>query len=64
MSAVEDRDRGHAAMATFWVMTTVAFFVVAARLYIRVVMRTIGTDDWLMLATLVRIQPSVMEYVF
>ncbi|KAL9045811.1 MAG: hypothetical protein Q9214_001211 [Letrouitia sp. 1 TL-2023] len=52
MSAVENGDRGQAAMATYWVTTTIASFVVAARLYIRIVRKTIGVDDWLMLVTL------------
>jgi hypothetical protein len=47
-------DRGQAAVAIYWTQAAVATIVVALRFYARILIRSLGADDWLMFATLVR----------
>ena len=51
-------DRGKAVIAIFWVQTSLAIVVVAMRFWARYIIKNFGTDDWLMLFTLVCSQIS------
>ena len=50
-----NQDRGPAAVTTYWtqVAIAIAILVVLMRFYTRITIHALGTDDWLMLATLV-----------
>lgn len=48
-----NHDRGPAVVALFWSETGIAIVIVAARFYARTLIKAVGQDDWLMLATLV-----------
>ena len=50
-------DRGQAAVIVYWTQAAVAIIVVALRFYARTIIRSLGADDWLMFATLVRYSP-------
>lgn len=48
-----NEDRGDAAIAVFWTLTSIATVIVAARFYARWLIRGIGLDDWMILVSLV-----------
>ena len=52
-SVQSDRNRGPALMAIFWVQCTIALFFISLRCYARILIKKIGKDDWIMLATAV-----------
>ena len=54
-----DDDRGQAAVAIYWTQAAVPIIVVALRFYARILIRSVGVDDWLMFATLVGSQPPI-----
>lgn len=49
-----DQDRGSAIIVIFWIQASVAMAIVAARFWARILIKSVGIDDWLMLFTLVR----------
>ncbi|ERF71197.1 hypothetical protein EPUS_06026 [Endocarpon pusillum Z07020] len=45
-------DRGKAAVAVYWAQAAIAIIIVALRFYARILIRSLGADDWLMFSTL------------
>lgn len=58
-----NQDRGPAAVAIYWTETGIAILIVAARFYARTMIKSVGRDDWFMLATLVSTQESPLQQV-
>ena len=48
-----NQDRGPAAMTIYWTQVAIAILVILMRFYTHIIIHALGTDDWLMLATLV-----------
>jgi hypothetical protein len=46
-------------MAMFWVETILAIAILSARFYVRLAIRGLGPDDWMMLLTVVSFEPRV-----
>lgn len=54
--------KGPKILGVFWAMTALTLFIVASRLYIRAgVLRNMGTDDWLIAASMVSLAQYVIE---
>lgn len=49
----EDRDRGTSLVAIYWAESAIAISIVSLRFYGRLMIRQLGSDDYMMLFTLV-----------
>lgn len=54
--------KGPKILGVFWVMTALTLVIVASRLYIRAgVLRNMGTDDWLVAASMVSLTQYAID---
>ena len=57
-----DQNRGATVIAVFWVMCTIVVTTIVLRFYSRTKMQRLGSDDWMMLFTVV--SPSTRRVPF
>jgi hypothetical protein len=60
-AGTENQDRGSAIMLIFWIQASVAMAIVATRFVARMLIKSVGVDDWLMLFTLVSVGTMVLR---
>lgn len=62
VSMAPDEDRGSQLLAMYWTETAIILVVVALRFYSRILIRSLGIDDWLMLIAIVRMAAGGPEW--